>query len=78
MAHSTCPFRAPSTFLLNVVSASIKLPLKIVIAPREVRSQDCHFCSLTATRLRDSMCAFERGKDGGREMRMDIVCSSTV
>lgn len=50
----------------------------MVIAPREVRSHDCHFCSLTATRFNPSMWAFASGKAGGRAMRIDIVCSSTV
>ena len=76
MAHSVCPFIAPSTFLLKVVNASIRLPLNIVMAPREIRNHDCHFCSLTATRLIPSMCALARGKAAGRVTRIDIICSS--
>lgn len=53
-------------------------PLKMVMAPSDVRSHDCHFCSFTATRFRPSMCAFASGKAGGRLMRMLIVCSSRM
>ena len=78
MAHSTWPLTAPSTFRLNVVSASIRLPLKMLMAPMDVRSHDCHCCSVTATRLRPSIRAVVRGKDGGRVSRMDVTCSSIV
>jgi hypothetical protein len=47
-----------------------------VIEPREERSQDCHFVSLTATRERESMEALERGKEGGSVRRIDMVASS--